>query len=80
MQEQCEEDRRVREEDAACVMEAEEAAWAADTWATRKATKKAKQKAWESDSEDSLPQKKKARVAPMRWELWWHQQERPMRV
>ena len=45
VQEQQEEDRRAREEDTRCVMDAEELAQAADTRAVRKAAKKAKQKA-----------------------------------
>ena len=52
-QEHQEEDRRARDE---------EAAWTAEARVTRKATKKAKQKAWELNSEESPPWKKKARV------------------
>ena len=62
VQEQCEEDRRGREEDARRVMDAEEVARAARARATRKAAKKAKRKARELDSEESPPRKKKARV------------------
>ena len=61
-QEQREEDRRGREEDARHVIDAEEVAWAARARATQKAAKKAKRKARELDSEESPPQKKKAQV------------------
>ena len=61
-QEQWEEDRRAREEDTRRVMDAEEVAWAADARAARKATKKAKRKVQELDSEESPPRKKKAQV------------------
>ena len=54
--------RAPREEDAVCVMEAEEVVQAADTRAAWKATKKAKQKAWELDSEESSPRRKKAQA------------------
>ena len=72
-QEQWEEDRRGREEDARRVIDAEEVARAADARAVRKAAKKAKQKARELNSEES-PRRKKARVegmefpeAPCKW-------------
>ena len=55
MQEQQQEDQRVREEDARCVMDAEEVAQAADARAAWKAAKKAKCKACELDSEESPP-------------------------
>ena len=42
------------------MINAEEAAWAADTRAAQKATKKAKCKAHKLDSEESLSRKKKA--------------------
>ena len=61
-QEQQEEDRRGRDEDARRVIDAEEVAWAAEARAMRKAAKKAKRKARELDSEESPPRKKKARV------------------
>jgi hypothetical protein len=61
-QEQREEDRRGRDEDARRVIEAEEVARAARVRAARKAAKKAKRKARERDSEESPPRKKKARV------------------
>ena len=61
-QEQEEEDQRVREEDARCVMDAEEVVWVANARAAWKATKKAKCKACELDSEESPPRKKKAQV------------------
>jgi hypothetical protein len=54
VQEQHEEDRRLQEEETAHIMEAE-AAWVADTRTMRKTAKKAKRKARELDSEDSLP-------------------------
>ena len=58
--EQQEEDQREREEDTVHVMEAEEVL---EARAMRKAAKKAKQKAWELESEaDSSPRKKKARA------------------
>ena len=61
-QEQWEEDRRGRDEDARRVIDAEEVARAARARAARKAAKKAKRKARECDSEESPPRKKKARV------------------
>ena len=60
VQEQWEEDRRVREEDVRHIMDVEEVAWVADARAARKAAKKAKRKASKLDSKESLPQKKKA--------------------
>ena len=54
-QEQWEKDQRAREEDARCVMDAEEVVWAVDARAAQKAAKKAKQKARELDSEESPP-------------------------
>ena len=42
VQEQCEEDQRGRDEDARCVIDAEEVAWAAEARAMQKAAKKAK--------------------------------------
>ena len=62
VQEQREEDRRGREEDARRVMDAEEVARVARARAARKAAKKAKRKARERDSEESPPRKKKAQV------------------
>ena len=62
-QEQWEKDRRVREEDAKRVMEAEEVAGAVEARAARKATKKAKRRARELESEEEdSPKRKKARV------------------
>ena len=54
-QEQHEEDRRGRDEDARRVIDAEEVAWAAEARAAQKATKKAKRKAREHNSEESPP-------------------------
>ena len=55
VQEQCEKDRRGRDEDARHVIDAEEVARAAEARAARKAAKKAKRKARELDSEESPP-------------------------
>ena len=66
-QEHWEEDQRARDEDARHVIDAEEEVWAAEARATWKAAKKAKQKAWELNSEESPPQKKKARVQANVW-------------
>ena len=53
-QDQREEDQRAREKDARRVMDAEEVVRAADARAAQKAAKKAKCKACELDSEESL--------------------------